>query len=199
MPLQSTTEPLICDVGSGPQGGILPFIEIPSVKVAVDPLFRSFRSFELGKYMPVVSVGEQLCFKDGAFDVVFSINSLDHAAVPGKVLKNISSCVNKNGVFMFMVHVVNPVEKLVHSTFKTLRQRIRQPLLEYIFKRVLDFFSFRIFGLVIASDSYLHPYYFTAKDVHSMLSREDFVVSKSKLEKSKFEFKDELFLVLFRR
>ena len=198
MPMSQVSNPFVCDVGSGPQGGILPYVTIPCFRVAIDPLFRSFRSAKQLKFVPVASVGEQLCFRDNVFDCIFSINSLDHAAVPEDVLRNIHSCVKCDGVFMFMVHVVNPFEKFVHSAFRLLRQRIRQPFLESFSRRVIDFLSFRIFGLAIASDSYLHPHYFTLKDLRCLLRLEGFVISQSRVEKSKFKFKDELFMVLFR-
>jgi SAM-dependent methyltransferase len=189
---------IICDVGSGPNGGILPFIPAQCLKVAVDPIFRLIPCSKAtsGKFVPVVGVGENLGFKNGTFDFAFCVNMLDHSAMPEKLLDNICNVLKSEGIVMLMVHVVTPVEKLAYLVFRFARHRLRKSSIVSLSKNLIDFFSQRLFGLSIATDSYLHPFYFTVKEFTSLARRKGFIILYGAIDVSRFGFKDELFMIL---
>jgi hypothetical protein len=189
---------VICDVGSGPHGGILPFIPIHCLKVSVDPIFGSIPCSEVAsrKFIPVVGVGESLAFRNGVFDVVFCINALDHSAMPDRLLDNIFNVLKSEGMLVLMVHVVTPMEKLMHLVFRFVHHRLRESSIVLLSKNMIDLLSHRLFGLSVATDSYLHPIYFTVKEFNSLVHRKGFIVLHDAVDVSRFGFKDELFMIM---
>lgn len=87
--------PRVLDVGSGPNSGILPFVSECDFKVAIDPLLRHIK--EATKESCVAGMGEKLPFRDETFDIVFSINCIDHSRVPSLLLKEINRVLKEGG------------------------------------------------------------------------------------------------------
>jgi ubiquinone/menaquinone biosynthesis C-methylase UbiE len=144
----------------------------------------------------VTGVGENLVFKSNAFDLVFCVNALDHSEIPDKLLNNIEYALKPEGILMLMVHVVTPMEKLAYIVFKFLRHTIKKPSIVSLSKKLIDFLSQRSFGLSVATDSYLHPHYFTINELISLVQNQGFAILYDAVDVSRFGFKDELFMAL---
>src|ERR1051325_6177534 len=67
------------DIGCGPAGS-LEWADNAVVRVGLDPLVDQYRQLGVGAQAMqyVAANGERIPFRDGAFDVVSSFNSLDH-------------------------------------------------------------------------------------------------------------------------
>jgi|Deesub1362B_J571_1020462.scaffolds.fasta_scaffold00343_8 SAM-dependent methyltransferase len=167
---------VIIDIGSGPNGGILPFIAKNSFKVAVDPLLRGKLLNVPNDVNPIVAIAEMLPLHNGCCDMIFSINMLDHCSNPLNVLQEAFRVLKVNGYFGLMVHVVFLKEKIIHHLFHS-RYFIKQILLlthhsvVYLFFRLLFKILSICLGKVrsVVEDGFIHPYYFTYKELLHLL------------------------------
>lgn len=75
----------------------------PQTQVGIDPIFDKIDKKPRGE--PVVqAAGESVPFEDNVFDVVASINVLDHTASPAAVLQEISRVLKKDGIFLLKIN-----------------------------------------------------------------------------------------------
>lgn len=118
---------LILDVGSGPNGGISNFIQGAQTCVALDPLIKQ-GLFNLEENIETVAgIGECLPFQNNKFDIIFTINMLDHVYDPSLVLKEVHRVLSKEGMLCFMVNILKPWEKALNLA-------IERPL-RFVFRR----------------------------------------------------------------
>jgi ubiquinone/menaquinone biosynthesis C-methylase UbiE len=75
--------------------------------VGLDPILGKVQNKQIPKEPIVQSVGESLPFKNNKFDIVVSINVLDHSMNPDQILKEISRVLKGGGTFLFMVNIYN--------------------------------------------------------------------------------------------
>jgi ubiquinone/menaquinone biosynthesis C-methylase UbiE len=88
----------ILDIGCGPRGS-LEWASEASVRVGLDPLADAYRKLGTDQHaMEYVSCGaEQMPFPDGFFDVVCSLNSLDHVDDLDRVISEIVRVIAPGG------------------------------------------------------------------------------------------------------
>lgn len=69
----------ILDIGCGPRG-TLEWADMAAERVGLDPLVESYRALGIDQHKMryVNAPSEQIPFEDGHFDVILSLNSLDH-------------------------------------------------------------------------------------------------------------------------
>lgn len=110
----------VLDIGSGPMGGILNFIECDA-KVSVDPLndeyIKHFKDFYNPNIEYITGVGEDLPFTSEQFDLVTSMNALDHCEDPEQVLSEIKRVLDRSG-YMALTFCVNLSEAHPHPAHK---------------------------------------------------------------------------------
>jgi len=95
----------VLEVGCGSQG-MIHCISQPCFRVGIDPLCHNFRDFyarpdrDICVYH-ITALGENLPFKDAAFDVVIAYNVIDHGMDPNGIIKEISRVLKKgNGALI---------------------------------------------------------------------------------------------------
>lgn len=184
----------VLDIGSGPKAGILVLIPSAKSKVALDPLLKKDLRETRPEEIPLVGVAECLPIRDGSFDVVFSINMLDHTSDPYEVLQEIHRVVR--GKLIMMVHIVPPKRKAIHAIFHSSYKvrhllsplRIAPKFLSYLISSI-----FKTLGLLINDkvyliwrDGYAHPFYLTLSDVINSVMRLGFIVEKTKILPDKY-------------
>ena len=96
----------IIDIGCGPRGS-LEWLEDAELRVGIDPLMTDY--LKLGvkdhKACYVAASAEHLPFATGSFDIVTSINSLDHVDDLEMTLDEIARVLASGGHFIFLVEV----------------------------------------------------------------------------------------------
>jgi len=98
----------VLEIGCG-AFGIIHYINLPCFRFGIDPLCSIYRRLELNaKYtiqtQQITSVGEHLPFRNEVFDVILSINVLDHCLNPLNVLKEANRVLTGNGIFLLHVN-----------------------------------------------------------------------------------------------
>jgi SAM-dependent methyltransferase len=97
----------ILDIGCGPRGS-LEWADMAAERIGLDPLARRYAD-ELGasrhrmKYLTARS--EAVPFEDGYFDVVCSLNSLDHVADLNRTIGEIKRVCRAGGLFLLISEV----------------------------------------------------------------------------------------------
>jgi len=96
----------IIDIGCGPRGS-LEWLEDASLRVGIDPLMPDYLKFGIKTHSAryVAATAENLPFAADSFDVVTSINSLDHVDDLNKTLDEIARVLTVDGRFIFLVEV----------------------------------------------------------------------------------------------
>lgn len=96
----------ILDIGCGPRGS-LEWATEATERVGLDPLADDYRQLGIDDHaMTYVSSGaERIPFADGHFDVVTSLNSLDHVDDVEATLQEIARVVRAGGAFLLEVEV----------------------------------------------------------------------------------------------
>ncbi len=96
----------VIDIGCGPRGS-LEWLEDAELRVGIDPLMPDY--LQLGvkdhKACYVTAKAERLPFATGSFDIVTSINSLDHVDNLKFTLNEIARILTSGGRFIFLVEV----------------------------------------------------------------------------------------------
>ncbi|MBI4232787.1 class I SAM-dependent methyltransferase [Candidatus Peregrinibacteria bacterium] len=97
---------IVCDVGCGPYGGLLPLIHAKH-KIGLDPLANAYQQIIKNNedFIFINSPGEKIPFCNGTLDAVFCVNALDHARDPYQVLREIYRILKRGGYFAFSVDI----------------------------------------------------------------------------------------------
>ena len=96
----------LLDIGCGPRGS-LTWAAGAAERVGVDPLVSRYRELQQGDHgMTYVEAGaESMPFPDGHFDVVSSINSLDHVDDVDRAIAEATRVARPGGTFLLLVDV----------------------------------------------------------------------------------------------
>jgi ubiquinone/menaquinone biosynthesis C-methylase UbiE len=96
----------ILDIGCGPRGS-LEWATAASGRVGLDPLADDYRALGTGAHAMeyVAAASEDMPFEDAAFDVVTSINSLDHVDDLPRTVAEIKRVTRPGGHFVLAVEV----------------------------------------------------------------------------------------------
>lgn len=96
----------ILDVGCGPRGS-LEWADEAAERIGLDPLVERYRELGIDKHKMryVNAPSERIPYPDGYFDVVLSLNSLDHVDDLDETAKEISRVVADGGHFFVMVEI----------------------------------------------------------------------------------------------
>jgi SAM-dependent methyltransferase len=96
----------LLDIGCGPRGS-LTWAAGAAERVGLDPLVAQYRQLQHGDHgMTYVEAGaEAIPFNDGHFDVVSSVNSLDHVEDVDRAIAEISRVTRSGGTFLLLVDV----------------------------------------------------------------------------------------------
>ena len=98
----------VLEIGCG-AFGIIHYINLPCFRVGIDQLCSIYRRFGLNaKYTiytnQITSVGEYLPFRNEVFDIILSINVLDHCLNPLNVLKEANRVLKRNCIFLLYLN-----------------------------------------------------------------------------------------------
>lgn len=96
----------LLDVGSGPRGS-LEWAHDALERVCLDPLARRYRALGIDRHRATYchAPAERIPYPDGHFDVVSSINSLDHVDDVERALDEICRVLAPGGLFLLAVEI----------------------------------------------------------------------------------------------
>jgi len=96
----------VLDIGCGPRGS-LEWAGEAVERVGLDPLADAYREFGIDKHSMtyVTATAEKIPYADGYFDVVTSLNSLDHVDDPTQAIEEIARVLRRGGTFLLEVEV----------------------------------------------------------------------------------------------
>jgi SAM-dependent methyltransferase len=96
----------LLDIGCGPRGS-LEWATNAAQRVGLDPLVGAYRALGIGSHTMdyCEAPAEEIPFPDGHFDVITSINSLDHVDDPAAVMAEIARVLRPGGDFLLEVEV----------------------------------------------------------------------------------------------
>jgi SAM-dependent methyltransferase len=96
----------LLDIGCGPRGS-LTWAGGAAERVGLDPLVSKYRELQQGDHgMTYVEAGaESIPFPDGHFDVVSTINSLDHVEDVDRAIAEITRVTRSGGMLLVLVDV----------------------------------------------------------------------------------------------
>ena len=99
----------ILDIGCGPRGS-LEWAHMAAERVGLDPLVPQYLKMgaQHHKMTYVAASSDAIPFPAGHFDVVCSLNSLDHVADLEKTVKEIKRVVRSGGLFLLITEVNHP-------------------------------------------------------------------------------------------
>ena len=102
----------VLDIGCGPLGS-LEWADMTARRVGLDPLVPSYRKLAVAhqaqhKMEFVASRSESIPFPDGYFDIVSSLNSLDHVDNLDQTISEIKRVVKSGGMFLLSVEINHP-------------------------------------------------------------------------------------------
>lgn len=99
----------ILDVGCGPRGS-LEWADMAAERIGLDSLVNQYRKLGIDQHqMSYIACGiEKTPYPDGYFDVVASVNSLDHVDDLDAAIKEIKRLVKPGGLFLLLVEVNHP-------------------------------------------------------------------------------------------
>lgn len=108
----------ILDIGCGPRGS-LEWADTASETVGLDPLVDSYKKLGASEHRMkyVQAFSEEIPFPDGHFDVVSSINSLDHVDDLDKTISEIIRVTAPLGCFLLLVEVNHKATRCEPITF----------------------------------------------------------------------------------
>jgi len=73
--------------------------------IGIDPLINKYKQFTELFITPIKGVGEYLPFKDKTFDVIYSIDGLDHCRNAYKIIDEINRVLKDDGKVNFFVNL----------------------------------------------------------------------------------------------
>ena len=96
----------ILDIGCGPRGS-LEWADVSEFRIGVDPLAFAYRNLgsRLHAMKYVACVAETLPFATGSFDIVCSLNSLDHVDDLNRVKNEIIRVISPGGIFLLITDI----------------------------------------------------------------------------------------------
>lgn len=96
----------ILDIGCGPRGS-LEWADTAAEKVGLDPLVSRYRSLGIERHMMhyVDAPAESIPYPDGHFDVVTSINSLDHVDDVDAAIQEMVRVLAPGGLILLVVEI----------------------------------------------------------------------------------------------
>ena len=96
----------ILDIGCGPRGSLEWLTESP-LRLGVDPLVPAYSEFGIAQHsmLYAAAVAEHLPFRSQTFDIVTSLNSLDHVDDLNASLDEIGRVLTIDGLFVLLVEV----------------------------------------------------------------------------------------------
>lgn len=99
----------VLDIGCGPRG-TLEWATDATERVGLDTLVDEYRAFGIEAHaMAYVNGGaEAIPYPDGHFDIVASLNSLDHVEDIGASIREIKRVTRRGGLFLLVVEVDHP-------------------------------------------------------------------------------------------
>jgi len=123
----------ILDIGCGPAGS-LEWADIARERIGLDPLANSYKRLGTSRHaMKYVNAhAEAIPFPDGHFDIVTSINSLDHVDDLDETISEIMRVTSPGGYFLLMVEVNHPARLCEPITFSWDITKRFLPLMELI-------------------------------------------------------------------
>ncbi len=97
---------VIMDIGCGPRGS-LTWATTAKRRIGLDPLAEEYLKLGADRHdMEYIASGsEHMPLEDGACDVIFSFNSLDHVENVEASLAEVKRCVKGGGMFLLLVEV----------------------------------------------------------------------------------------------
>ncbi|EMA26362.1 class I SAM-dependent methyltransferase [Haloarcula argentinensis] len=110
----------VLEVGCGTGGltySVADSVSEVQLVVGVDPVFGKLSNPALSTEPVVQAAGESLPFEDSSFDVVASLNVIDHAIRPSAILDEISRVLKTNGTFLFKINTFS-LPKFVRKRMK---------------------------------------------------------------------------------
>lgn len=99
----------VLDIGCGPRGS-LEWADMTSERVGLDSLIKEYRQLGIDQHkMSYIDCPiEKTPYSDGHFDVVTSVNSLDHVDDLDAAIAEIKRITRRGGVFLLLVEVNHP-------------------------------------------------------------------------------------------
>ena len=96
----------VIDIGCGPRGS-LEWLEDAALRVGIDPLMPDYLKLGIKSHKAIylAATAEDLPFSSACFDVVTSINSLDHVNDLNRTLDEVTRILTPGGRFLFLVEV----------------------------------------------------------------------------------------------
>ena len=96
----------ILDIGCGPRGS-LEWADMAAERIGLDPLVSAYRKLGIDRHRMKYCSGhsERIPFPDAYFDVVTSVNSLDHVDDVKKTIQEITRVTKPYGIFLVVVEV----------------------------------------------------------------------------------------------
>jgi SAM-dependent methyltransferase len=96
----------VLDIGCGPRGS-LEWAAEAAERVGLDPLADAYREFGIDRHAMtyVAAPAEKIPYADDYFDIVTSLNSLDHVDDPKAVIGEIARVLKPSGAFLLEVEV----------------------------------------------------------------------------------------------
>ena len=96
----------ILDIGCGPRGRI-EWLTESTLRLGVDPLVPAYSEFEISQHsmLYTAAVAEHLPFRSQSFDIVTSLNSLDHVDDLNASLEEVGRVLAIDGYFVLLVEV----------------------------------------------------------------------------------------------
>jgi len=96
----------ILDIGCGPRGS-LEWADMAAERVGLDPLVPAYRKLGIDRHKMryCAAHSERIPYPDSYFDVVTSINSLDHVDNVKQTIQEITRVTKPHGIFLVVVEV----------------------------------------------------------------------------------------------
>ena len=96
----------VLDIGCGPRGS-LEWMTNSSMRIGIDPLLPDYAQFGIAQHsmLYTAAAAEHLPFRSQSFDIVTSLNSLDHVDDLEASLSEIRRVLRMGGIFVLLVEV----------------------------------------------------------------------------------------------
>jgi SAM-dependent methyltransferase len=128
----------VLDIGCGPRRE-LDWAEMAAERIGLDPLAHRYLGLlgtgaaERMRY--VTGVAERIPFEDGYFDIVVSVNSLDHVQDVGRVAAEIKRVLRPGGTFVLLTELNHRARLTEPQVFSWEVLELFEPELEPVYER----------------------------------------------------------------